>query len=218
MRRSEAAKLFARETVDHAMDCGSGIIAFEDLTSLEAGGLGRRNNTRISQSVRRKTLDSTSHAAAREGICVVTVPPRGTSAQCPGCDGAVLRPRGYPSASCPSCGLDSHRDTVGAVNIAKRALLGKVTIRRKRGVSHRVVPAVKHAPVSRDKRGPTPKQRRHRRVRHSLPDHLINSNSTCAPASARGTAKRTSVRTCVLTPRVHSEGTEHSVFPSERVS
>ncbi|BAH55292.1 hypothetical protein ROP_70450 [Rhodococcus opacus B4] len=161
---------FARQTVDYATAAGAQVIAVEDLTTLETRGHGRVNNNRAAQSARRKAATALAHTAAGVGIAVVSVPARGSSAQCPGCDAPLSRPGGYHTAWCSGCRVGGNRDHVAGVNLAKRALLGKGKVTRRRGQ----LPAVRvaeHAPVrkSRDKTGPTPSRPRHRRVRRSLP-------------------------------------------------
>ncbi|GCE37518.1 mobile element protein [Rhodococcus wratislaviensis] len=166
----ELAFHFARQVTDYATSAGARVIAVEDLTTLEARGHGRVNNNRAAQSARRKATAALAHTAAGVGIVVVSVPARGSSAQCPGCDEPLARPGGYHTAWCPGCRVGGNRDHVAGVNLAKRALLGKNKATRRRGQ----LPAIRvaeHAPVrrSRDKTSPTPRRPRHRRVRRSLP-------------------------------------------------
>ncbi|MGW0177401.1 zinc ribbon domain-containing protein [Rhodococcus sp. NPDC003322] len=159
---------FARQVTDHATAVGATVIGVEDLTTLEARGHGRVNNNRTAQSPRRKAVAALAHTATGVGVTVTTVPARGSSALCPSCNEPLTRPGGYHTAWCERCTLGGNRDHVAAVNIAKRALLGRAKTTRRRGQP----PAVKdaaHAPVRkcRDKTQATPPQPRHRRVRHS---------------------------------------------------
>ncbi|KAF0965180.1 hypothetical protein MLGJGCBP_01568 [Rhodococcus sp. T7] len=161
---------FARQTADYAEAAGATVIAVEDLTTLETRGHGRVNNNRAAQSARRKAVTALAHTAAGAGVTVVSVPARGSSAQCPGCDEPLSRPGGYHDAWCSRCLVGGNRDHIAGVNLAKRALLGKTKVTRRRGQ----LPAVRvaeHAPVrkSRDKTSPTPSRPRHRRVRRSRP-------------------------------------------------
>ncbi|SEC53794.1 Putative transposase DNA-binding domain-containing protein [Rhodococcus koreensis] len=161
---------FARQVTDYAEAAGAQVIAVEDLTTLETRGHGRVNNNRAAQSARRKAVTALAHTAASVGVAVVSVPARGSSAQCPGCDAPLARPGGYHTAWCPRCGVGGNRDHVAGVNLAKRALLGRGKAIRRRGQ----LPAIRvaeHAPVrrSRDKTSPTPPRPRHRRVRRSQP-------------------------------------------------
>ncbi|ANS30064.1 transposase [Rhodococcus opacus] len=166
----ELAFDFARQDTDYATDAQAQLIAVEDLTTLESRGHGRVNNNRAAQSARRKAVDALTHTAAGVGVTVVSVPARGSSAWCPGCNEPLSRPGGYHRAWCEQCKIGGNRDHVAGVNLAKRALLGRNKTTRRRGG----LPAVRvteHAPVrqSRDKHAPTPSRPRHRRVRRSLP-------------------------------------------------
>ncbi|MDT2009172.1 transposase [Rhodococcus opacus] len=166
----ELAFHFGRQVTDYAAAAGAQVIAVEDLTTLETRGHGRVNNNRAAQSARRQAVAALAHTAAGVGIAVVFVPARGSSALCPGCDEPLARPGGYHDAWCPGCRVGGNRDHMAGVNLAKRALLGRSKVTRRRGQ----MPAVRvaeHAPVRRcrDKNGPTPGRARHRRVRRSLP-------------------------------------------------
>ncbi|SEE90729.1 Putative transposase DNA-binding domain-containing protein [Rhodococcus jostii] len=166
----ELAFDFACQVTDYAAAAGAQVIAVEDLTTLETRGHGRANNNRAAQSARRHAVAALAHTAAGAGITVVSVPARGSSAQCPGCDEPLARPGGYHDAWCPRCRVGGNRDHVAGVNLAKRALLGRNNVTRRRGQMP-TIRAAKHAPVRRcrDKHGPTPSRPRHRRVRRTLP-------------------------------------------------
>ncbi|MFF4259166.1 zinc ribbon domain-containing protein [Streptomyces sp. NPDC001663] len=122
----------ARWTVDQAAAVGATVIYLEDLRSMEAGGMGRTHNTRMSQTVRGQIADRMRHLAAEVGIAVVTVPPRNTSKHCPHCltplrhRKAPDRPTtpGWKWAICPSrdCGWQSDRDQGAWRRIAARGL------------------------------------------------------------------------------------------------
>ncbi|CAG7625572.1 hypothetical protein E143388_06759 [Rhodococcus opacus] len=166
----ELAFHFARQVTGYAADAQAQLIAVEDLTTLETRGHGRVNNNRAAQSARRQAVAALAHTAAGIGITVVSVPARGSSAQCPGCDEPLARPGGYHAAWCSPCRVGGNRNHLAGVNLAKRALLGKNKTTRRR----EQLPAIRvaeHAPVRqcRDKKGPTPSRPWHRRVRHSLP-------------------------------------------------
>ncbi|MFJ9483964.1 transposase, partial [Streptomyces mirabilis] len=102
----------ARWAVDQAVAAGATVIYLEDLRSMEAGGMGRTQNTRLSQTVRGQIADHMRHLAAEVGIAVVTVPPRNTSKHCPACLTSLRhrkapdRPTvpGWKWAICPGCG------------------------------------------------------------------------------------------------------------------
>ncbi|WP_225097237.1 zinc ribbon domain-containing protein [Streptomyces sp. CoH27] len=122
----------ARWAVDQAVAAGASVIYLEDLRSMEAGGMGRTHNTRLSQTVRGQIADRMRHVAAEAGIAVVTVPPRNTSKHCPHCltplrhRKAPDRPTasGWKWAICPtqSCGWQGDRDQGAWRRIAARGL------------------------------------------------------------------------------------------------
>lgn len=162
---------FAKTMTTMATQSGAGLIAVEDLRSLEARGHGKTNNNRAAQSARRRAYQALEHTAARAGLEVVMCPPRGTSANCPSCDQPLTRPHGYHSAHCGPCGIrNANRDQIAGQNIAKRVLLGKTKIKRPKGKPKRVA-TINHQPVhkTRHKTTATPPQRRHKRTRHTTP-------------------------------------------------
>ena len=122
----------ARWTVDQAAAVGATVIYLEDLRSMEARGMGRTQNTRMSQTVRGQIADRTRHLAAEVGIAVVTVVPRNTSKHCPRCltplrhRKAPDRPTvsGWKWAICPGrdCGWQGDRDQGAWQRIAARGL------------------------------------------------------------------------------------------------
>ncbi|MFD7444957.1 zinc ribbon domain-containing protein [Streptomyces sp. NPDC059909] len=120
----------ARWAVDQAVAAGATVIYLEDLRSMEAGGMGRTQNTRLSQTVRGQIADRMRHLATEVGIAVVTVPPRNTSKHCPCCL-TPLRHRkspdrptvsGWKWAICPGCGWQGDRDQGAWRRIAARGL------------------------------------------------------------------------------------------------
>ncbi|MCX5367267.1 transposase [Streptomyces sp. NBC_00124] len=122
----------ARWAVDQAAAVGATVIYVEDLRSMEAGGMGRTQNTRMSQTVRGQIGDRMRHLAAEAGIAVVTVPPRNTSKHCPHCltplrhRKAPDRPTvsGWKWGICRSreCGWQGDRDQGAWRRIAARGL------------------------------------------------------------------------------------------------
>ena len=182
----ELAFHFANWSTGYAAETGATSIAIEDLSTLEAGGIGRRNNNRVAQSARRKAVHATTHLGARAGLEVIEVPARGTSAHCPGCDAELTRPGGYHRARCRSCGLQGNRDQVAAVNIAKRAIAGQDGITTDRKTGRKRIRKAVHAPVKRvrpAKNAPTPRRTRHRRVRNSVAPVAVKTATTFLPAS-----------------------------------
>jgi hypothetical protein len=126
------ARSAARWAVDQAIAAGASVIYVEDLRSMEARGMGRTHNTRMSQQVRGRIVDRMRHLAAEAGIAVVTVPARNTSKHCPQCL-VPLRHRKAPDrptiprwkwAICPTldCGWQGDRDQGAWRRIAARGL------------------------------------------------------------------------------------------------
>ncbi|QHY95322.1 Putative transposase DNA-binding domain protein [Streptomyces sp. S4.7] len=124
------ASAAARWTVDQAITFSATVIYVEDLRSMEAKGMGRTMNTRLSQQVRGQIVDRMRHLAAEVGITVVTVPARNTSKHCPQCltplrhREAPDRPTtpGWKWALCPSCRWQGDRDNGAWRRIAARGL------------------------------------------------------------------------------------------------
>ncbi|MFI7297376.1 zinc ribbon domain-containing protein [Streptomyces sp. NPDC050121] len=120
----------ARWAVDQAVAARASVIYVEDLRSMEARGMGRTMNTRLSQAVRGQVVDRMRHVAAEAGIPVVTVPAKNTSRNCPQCL-APLRHRKAPNlptvrgwkwAVCGSCPWQGDRDVGAWKRIAARGL------------------------------------------------------------------------------------------------
>ncbi|MBP0461598.1 transposase [Streptomyces bomunensis] len=120
----------ARWTVDQAVAAGASVIYLEDLRSMEAGGMGRTHNTRLSQTVRGQISDRMRQLVAEVGIAVVTIPAANTSKHCPHCltplrhRKAPDKPttRGWKWAICPSCRWQGDRDQGAWRRIAARGL------------------------------------------------------------------------------------------------
>ncbi|MDT0543561.1 MULTISPECIES: zinc ribbon domain-containing protein [Streptomyces] len=169
----------ARWTVDQAVAAGASVIYVEDLRSMEARGMGRTMNTRLSQVVRGQIMDRMRHLAAESGIAVVTVPARNTSRNCPQCL-TPLRHRKAPDRStvagwkwalCPNpdCQYQGDRDAGAWRRVAARGLThqaktildhasGTMAIRKvvdKLETRAVVTPATKTSRKDRSKTGPT---------------------------------------------------------------
>ncbi|MFC3999965.1 zinc ribbon domain-containing protein [Nocardiopsis sediminis] len=142
----------ARWAVDQAVGAGATVIYLEDLRSMEAGGMGRTHNTRMSQTARGRIADRMRHLAAEVGIAVVMVPPRNTSKHCPHCliplghRKAPDRPTvpGWKWAICPSpeCGWQGDRDQGAWRRIAARGLIHQTTTVVDRASGQMVIRAV----------------------------------------------------------------------------
>ncbi|MDX3265517.1 zinc ribbon domain-containing protein [Streptomyces sp. MI02-2A] len=132
------ARAAARWAVDQAFAAGASVIYLEDLRSMEAKGMGRTMNTRLSQQVRGQIVDRLQHLAAEVGIAVVIVPAHNTSKRCPKCltplrhRKAPDRPTttGWTWAICPDrsgCGWQGDRDQGAWRRIAARGLTHQAT-------------------------------------------------------------------------------------------
>ncbi|MFE2971009.1 zinc ribbon domain-containing protein [Streptomyces sp. NPDC059340] len=169
----------ARWAVDQAIAAGATVIYIEDLRSMEAKGMGRTHNTRLSQQVRGQIVDRMRHLAAETGIAVVTVPAANTSKHCPQCL-MPLRHRkapdrrttpGWKWAICPNpdCRWQGDRDQGAWRRIAARGLTHqtKTVLDRDSGtyIVRKVVEKLETraaihtapvtSPVDRSKTGPT---------------------------------------------------------------
>jgi hypothetical protein len=142
----------ARWTVDQAIAAGASVIYVEDLRSMEAKGMGRSLNTRLSQQVRGALTERLRHLAAEAGIAVVTVPAANTSRHCPRCliplrhCAAPDRPTraGWKWALCPNpaCGWQGDRDQGAWQRIAARGLTHQTTTLTDRASGQMTIVAV----------------------------------------------------------------------------
>jgi hypothetical protein len=189
----------ARWAVDQAIAVGATAIYLEDLRSMEALGMGRTHNTRMSQQVRGQIADRMRHLAAETGIAVVTVPARNTSKHCPQCLTPLRHSKapdrrtvaGWKWALCPNpdCGWQGDRDAGAWRRIAARGLAHqtKTVIDRASAtlVIRKVVdeleakavltPTIKTSRKDRSKTGPTQPRSTHpapRRRRAPSPTRL----------------------------------------------
>jgi IS605 OrfB family transposase len=174
----------ARWAADQAIAAGATVVYVEDLRSMEARGMGKTLNTRLSQTVRGQITEHLRHIAAEHGIAVVTVPPRGTSRNCPRCltplrhckapDQPTLA--GWKWARCPGCGWQGDRDHGAWQRIAARGLThqAKTAVSRDTGtmavravndtLEARAVVAPYASGWDRSKTGPTPRRNTARRA------------------------------------------------------
>lgn len=107
---------------------GCGVIALEDLDSLQARELGRTQNGRINLQVRGLLAELLRQKAHLAGITVITVPARGTSSLCSRCGRTSVfwhapdRRSGDPNWLVCACKRSSDRDHVAAEAIGARGL------------------------------------------------------------------------------------------------
>jgi IS605 OrfB family transposase len=174
----------ARWAADQAIAAGATVIYVEDLRSMEARGMGRTLNTRLSQAVRGQVTERLRHIAAEHGIAVVTVPPRGTSKNCPRCLAPLRHCKapdqpntpGWKWARCPGCGWQGDRDHGAWQRIAARGLAHQEKTATSRGngamalravdgeLEARAVVAPYASGRDRSKTGPTPRRTASRRA------------------------------------------------------
>jgi hypothetical protein len=117
---------FATTMTAIATGSGAGVIAVEDLRTLEHRGHGKANNNRPPNP--RGAAPTRHWNPPRPGSVWKLSCARswGTSANCPSCDQDLTRPDGYHSATCTNCGIrNANRDQIASQNIAKRVLLAK---------------------------------------------------------------------------------------------
>lgn len=120
----------ARWALDYALSERATVIYLEDTGTLQAGGLGTKQNVRMSNAVWGITIAALEHLAAQEGIEVVYVPPENTSAWCSRCLAVqkhVLAPDrltepGHAWAYCEACKHSADRDHPAAERVLTRGL------------------------------------------------------------------------------------------------
>jgi Putative transposase DNA-binding domain len=113
-------------------------------------------NLRLRQWRRTHLAQALVNKAERAGIAVRLVDERGTSSTCPACHRRVAKPTGR-RFRCRRCGLQGHRDLVGAANIAAKAGGGPTSTGVPVLVEHR---RAGMAPARRDRRRHLHDQRR----------------------------------------------------------
>lgn len=98
-----------------------GAIAVE---SLDIKGMlkNRRLARSISDAGWGQFINILKHQAAKAGVRIVEVDPRGTSQICCWCDGLVSKDLSVRWHDCPHCGLSIHRDHNSALNISQRGM------------------------------------------------------------------------------------------------
>ncbi|MFU8850637.1 zinc ribbon domain-containing protein [Micromonospora sp. SL1-18] len=142
----------ARWVVDQAVAAAATVIYLEDLRSMEAKGMGRSLNTRLSQQLRGKIVDRIRDLAAEQGVGVVTVPARNTSKQCPHCLTPLQHRKapdqptvaGWKWAVCPnqSCRWQGDRDHGAWRRVAARGLTHQATTVIDKASGHMVIRTV----------------------------------------------------------------------------
>ena len=225
----------ARWAADQAIAAGASVIYVEDLRSMEARGMGRTLNTRLSQTVRGQITDRLRHIAAEHGIAVVTIPPRGTSRNCPRCLAPLRHCKapdqpaapGWKWARCPGCGWQGDRDHGAWQRIAARGLTHQARTAVSRDTGLMAVRAVDddleaRAVVlpyasgrDRSKAGPTPRRTAPRRAprRRAAPSPLRSPRGGQRPEGHATPARPPLPRAATRDQRVSTTCTEPARRP-----
>jgi len=115
------AKRTAKRIVEEARErqCA---VAVEDLTGLREAvrELPKEHRVKLMALAYRRLLWWIKWQAAKRGVMVVEVDPRGTSTTCPKC-GGKMEEVGHRHMKCVKCGFEAGRDVVAVLNIEKRA-------------------------------------------------------------------------------------------------
>jgi len=122
----DANHKLSRQIVNHAHEQGVGTIKVEALSGIRKGttrtsrGAKARKNNRMQNSWSFYQLTAfITYKAQRLGIKVEQVDPAYSSQECPACSARTkAQDRTY---ICAECGWHGHRDSVGAINISRRA-------------------------------------------------------------------------------------------------
>lgn len=174
----------ARWLVDQAHALAATAIYVEDLATLEPRGRSASTRVRISSAVRGELFSALRHLGLKEGVAVVMVPARGTSAGCPRCQGALhhvaapnrLRDQVWKWAHCPRCGLSLDRDHAASQRVLGRGLLSQDRVEED-AAGRLFVGEGRDAPVRRARRR---KKKPHPRPR----THTRKSTPPAAPAGS----------------------------------
>jgi len=115
------AKRTAKRIVEEARErhCA---VAVEDLTGLKEAirELTKEHRVKLMALAYRRLLWWIKWQAAKRGVVVVEVDPRGTSTTCPKC-GRKMEEVRHRRMKCVKCGFEAGRDVVAIYNIEKRA-------------------------------------------------------------------------------------------------
>jgi IS605 OrfB family transposase len=157
-RVHQAQHQAARQVVKFAVQHRVGTLLVGDPTGITGQNAGRVQNLRLRRWCRTHLLEALRDKAELAGIEVRLVDERGTASTCPACWRRVPKPKGR-GFRCPQCGLEGHRDLVGAANIAARHGGGSWSAGLPVLVEHRRAGVV---PARRDRRRHLHDARRHR--------------------------------------------------------
>jgi IS605 OrfB family transposase len=185
-RVHQAQHQAAKQVIAFAVQQRIGTLLVGDPKGITEKDAGRVQNWRLRQWRRTHLLHALHDKAEQAGIVVRLVDERGTSSTCPTCHQRVPKPSGR-RFHCPSCGLQGHRDLVGAANIAAKAGGGPTSAGMPTLVEHRRAGTV---PARRDRRRHLHDRRRRRSCLASghPPDTPVSDGcrSLCVPDLAHG--------------------------------
>jgi putative transposase len=147
-RVNHAQHVAANQVVAFAVSRRVGTLLVGDPKGIADRDVGRVQNLRLRQWRRTHLLGALKDKAERAGIVVRLVDERGSSSTCPVCRRRVPKPKDR-QFRCPHCGLEGHRDLVGAHNIAAKQRGGCIGTEFPVLVEHRRAGTV---PARRDRR------------------------------------------------------------------
>jgi len=115
------AKKTAKRIVEEARE-RQYAVAIEDLTGLVEAirELPKEHRTKMMALAYRRLLWWIKWQAAKRGVMLIEVDPRGTSTTCPKCDGK-MEEMGHRRMKCATCGFEAGRDVVAVLNIERKA-------------------------------------------------------------------------------------------------
>jgi putative transposase len=179
----------ARQVITFAVQQRIGILLVGDPRGITKHDAGRVQNRRLQQWHRIHLLQALRDKAELAGIIVRLVDERGTSATCPVCQQRVAKPSGR-RFRCSHCGLEGHRDLVGAANIAAKAGGGPTSTGLPMLVEHRRAGQV---PARRDRRRHLHDRRRSCLASGHPSNHPVSAGcrSLCVPDLAPGEGQAT---------------------------
>jgi IS605 OrfB family transposase len=158
-RVHQAQHQAAKQVVAFAVKQRIGTLVVGDPTGITDQDVGRVQNLRLRRWRRTHLVQALRDKAEQVGMVVRLVDERGTSSTCPACEQRVPKPAGR-RFHCTRCGLQGHRDLVGAHNIAAKAGGGPTSTRLPVLIEHRRAGGV---PARRDRRRHLHDQRRRHR-------------------------------------------------------
>jgi IS605 OrfB family transposase len=138
----------ARQVIAFAVQRRIGTLVVGDPKGITDRDTGRVQNWRLRQWRRTHLLQALQDKAELAGMVVRLVDERATSSTCPACRQRVAKPTGR-GFHCRHCGLQGHRDLVGAANIAAKAGGGPTSVGLPTLVEHRRAGIL---PARRDRR------------------------------------------------------------------